>query len=221
MALSRAFLPAGFQLPTLCPLCDCPHMHPQPLCHYCRRLLLQELHETPVSFRAVEGILICSLFVWEPKSSLGVIPEILYAVKGGKNKILARYLVELFLIRHSINQRKPRTLIPAPSLKPGGEDHALVLLRGFSEHLPSAIEFSPLLRGQGRQRSRGLSERKKSKMQFSRKRVRRYCRFRDRAPIVFIDDVVTSGATLTAAWKALGKPSGFSCWCLADRRREV
>lgn len=160
-----------------------------------------------------------SLFVWKPGESLGIVPEILYSIKGGINKNLIQCLVDLFLIKHAISLGDSVLLVPSPAKKNATVDHAMALLRGFKTHLPNSVEYSPLLRGEGRQKVRDLEERKKSKIHFSRQRIQKYKWFRDRAPVIFVDDVVTSGATVLTAWKALGRPSNFSCWCLADRRR--
>ncbi len=35
--------------------------------------------------------------------------------------------------------------------------------------------------------------------------------------ILFVDDLITTGATARAAWQALGKPKGFSVWTVACR----
>ena len=36
-------------------------------------------------------------------------------------------------------------------------------------------------------------------------------------PIVFVDDVYTTGATARAAWKSMGEPPDFSIFCFAER----
>lgn len=35
--------------------------------------------------------------------------------------------------------------------------------------------------------------------------------------VIFVDDIVTTGATLKAAFKALGRPGRFRCWSMAVR----
>ena len=36
-----------------------------------------------------------------------------------------------------------------------------------------------------------------------------------------VDDVTTTGATVRAAWEALGRPRNCSVWCLANRGKLV
>ncbi len=41
--------------------------------------------------------------------------------------------------------------------------------------------------------------------------------FPPQARVVFADDVLTTGSTARAAFKALGKPSGFEVWAIVWR----
>lgn len=201
-----------------CPICDAVVLSKQiPVCRFCYRLIQSEIHRPVQITRLVEGIPVYSLFRWKSGESLGVIPELLYLLKGGGQQTLVRHLVHLFLVKNQLSHKGPRIFVPAPAKVFSDRDHALALAEEFQRGQPQSLIFTPLVRRQGEQKTKDLAERKRSKMDFTKNRIRRYRSFRDRGQVIFVDDVVTSGSTLLTAWKTLGKPKDFQCWCLVDR----
>jgi predicted amidophosphoribosyltransferase len=102
-------------------------------------------------------------------------------------------------------------IVPIPS-SGRGKNHALGFARALSSW--SGLEVRELLRSRPGLPQKGLS-----------RRARRFRRFEPTVPawnictpVVIVDDVVTTGATLNAAWEALGRPGACQAWCLMDRR---
>ena len=103
-------------------------------------------------------------------------------------------------------------LIPVPSARP--RNHA----RGFAREIArwsgwpvvEALSATGGTRAAQKQLSRGA------------RRGRRFVRSCETLPrdasLILVDDVITSGATAEAAFRALGRPANFRVWCLADRR---
>ncbi len=108
--------------------------------------------------------------------------------------------------------------IPAPSSK---KDHAFLLAAAASDLFEGEV-LSPLepIGDLRRQRDKTKEERKSRKFRIRPDMVNlveQLCT--EKKAIVFIDDVVTTGATVKAAFEALGKPKRFEAWSLARRPR--
>ena len=88
--------------------------------------------------------------------------------------------------------------------------------RGLAEALSrvTGLNVADVLRSTTR--SRGHQRR----LSLFARRARRYVVTDEppRGPIILVDDVITSGATVEAAFRALGQPTDFSAWCVMDRR---
>lgn len=130
-------------------------------------------------------------------------------------------------------------LVPAPAKEGSMEDHAWVLAQQLAVWMPGAQVRSDLL-----QRSKDemsgkkadpsaleqekvpIREQKKKNRSAREKRGfqltsagREFLRKAPHQPIYFVDDILTTGSTAKAAWKALKKPSYFECLVVAYRKQ--
>ena len=92
------------------------------------------------------------------------------------------------------------------------EDHALGFARAL--HDITGLPLENCLTAPTQRSQRGLSRTQRRAIQIVKtKRLKRtYSAF------ILVDDVVTSGATLQAAFRALKKPHFVQALCLMDRR---
>jgi predicted amidophosphoribosyltransferase len=66
----------------------------------------------------------------------------------------------------------------------------------------------------------GFGEQQKHKSKRERKAVSMLCEMDFSSKyVIFIDDIVTTGATALSARQAIGACKGFEVWCLAHRRQ--
>jgi predicted amidophosphoribosyltransferase len=101
------------------------------------------------------------------------------------------------------------SLVPVPSF--GKPNHAL----GFAKAIQECTGWSVL---------EGLSTEQQGPQKFLRREQRGNRRFSWKGdppslgPLILVDDVLTTGATARAVYRALGAPKAFKVWCLLDRR---
>ncbi|MES2857361.1 MAG: hypothetical protein V4692_15935 [Bdellovibrionota bacterium] len=155
-----------------------------------------------------------SPLVWTPETE-NLIRPVLHAFKGGTSYRLAR---ELVLIMCEGRNLRSAVFIPAPSSK---KDHAFLLAKVASS-LTRSEYFSPLeaIGDLRRQRDKSKEERSNREFRIKTDMVNLVNDLVDsRRQFIFIDDVITTGATVLAAFEALGRPKKFEAWSLARRPR--
>jgi predicted amidophosphoribosyltransferase len=105
----------------------------------------------------------------------------------------------------------PVSIVPSPNQKGTCADHAFYLALGLSQltgwPIKNILTFQQVEVGSQKQKRATERRDRKFKLATGTKVPR--------GTLIFIDDVVTTGSTVEAAWRALGKPSQFEVWCLA------
>lgn len=143
-----------------------------------------------------------------------LVESLIYALKGGRQMRAFLSLAEKMAI-NSIKRNQSgvkKIFIPAPSHteKP---DHASRLAEKLAKFFGS--QYYQILQNQNSlsQKHLGLNERKKTKLI-----LQKQLDFNDQS-IIFVDDVVTTGSTIMAAYRAMGYPRNFSAWVIANKEK--
>lgn len=174
-------------------------------CRSCEKRLWDRHQDRHIS--QLEDFKMICLFEWIPDEDRQV-SKLLATLKGGR--IPSAFY---FYAKEFISRKKPIlpdgdiVLIPCPGKRP---DHASVLTSVFAEIL--ALPSDDCLEKEKNQ----IAQKKKNRKQ--RANLRFFCHSAmAKKHVIFIDDIVTSGATIRAARKAIGPCQSFQVWSLARR----
>ena len=170
--------------------------------------------------RVQNGLTHIRLFDWYEENDF-FIRLLLNSLKKGAPEFIFNELSQE-LLRRIIHVRSLRTnnvIIPAPAEKSHFKDHAFCLASSLANLTGYSVQ-SPLSRVTadegGKLRKQKLqSKAERRKVHFQTKKYFSY------KSCIFVDDILTTGATALAAYKALNKPSSFLVMTLAWRHTLV
>lgn len=187
----------------VCLVCKIP-LKNHSLCEHCLRGLLK-LREPVV--RDEKLYRIHSLFSWRELSP----PALAWMVKSLKNQEWPDRWFELVIeMAWQFGPLNEAVFVPVPSTK---RNHALGLARALSRMTGFPVEEAL---GPGDDHEQKLRTRVERQEVHFERRLWNFCR--EYTNVIVVDDVVTTGATIRAAFHALGRPRKFQGWCLLDRR---
>ena len=198
--------------------CSICHLSLSPINWLCTRCWkkIKSLYLLPQDMiRKQEEFTHIRLFDWNKENDF-FIRLFLNSLKKGGPSFIFNQIVWDFL--HRIVQVLPfpkkAVLIPAPTRSQVHlRDHAFCLASSFSYFSGAPIK-NPLIW------LSPLGKEQKQKVKWERKKRFFYVKenfIRNKEVIIFIDDILTTGATAQAAWKALGEPEQFLALTLAWR----
>jgi hypothetical protein len=200
------------------------------LCVTCLKILMSHrlktnIHSVPFSlfdWRRDESLLVSKLL-----NRLKVKQKIL-AKSWGKELFLAFEYEQLFLSAKSIDWSNTTYIVYPPSTtRSGNDNNTQFLAMGFAAEceIRSPTEFckDALLRGQEDSEFADLGsieQKKRTRLQRHKKELclnEKYSYLKANFQYVFIDDILTTGSTAQAAWRALGRPKLFQVVTIARR----
>ncbi len=184
------------------------------VCERCAHQLFRSINRGPRLSQPGYPFPVYSLWTWTRENE-HLIRPFLHAFKGGRGVRRGRELVQILLFERGKESRKPHYLHPPAGSRK--RDHAWLLAHCFAEI--SGAEGIEALEDQtprpGGQKHLSAVERAERRLSLSGDR-HEICTTTN-SSWIFVDDVITSGATAMAAYMALGDPARFEVWTLVCR----
>lgn len=177
-------------------------------CEACSFLLIEKMR-APNAIQ-LQNFKVEALFLWQPGQSDSLSRLVLDLKSSNKNAW--QYYAQKFL---EIRRKFSSNSILISSLSLSGKKHA----QNWGESL-SHIAGIPHVVGLKicENKSVNLTQKELSKLARRNRQFENIAELSSQSRnIIFVDDVVTTGATALAAYRALGRPRNFQVWCLASR----
>lgn len=194
-----------------CPVCASLYWKPRLLCNFCHRRWRAGLSSSSHLVRPGFPWTVYSTSVWRYRWQRAVY----HGLKGGGFFDFHLSAAEHLAAQLSVGGfavPKRACIVVAPPRISGQLDHAGAWGLALSAVFDLEIEFCLSRSGEEPQKTLSAWERAKKKLSISQG-----VSPPKRGPIIFADDVVTTGGTAKAAWIALGQPPNFQVWTIGCR----
>lgn len=179
---------------------------PSLLCEYCERILFLQCSLQSLWENEIKGKKILSLFSWEQDHNL-ILNQLIMNLKGSKQESAYKYYGKIIAtrLRMAFPGGAKLVICPCPSWN-HQKDHAYYLAKTISDELGVSLVF-PLLNGIKKTESKDLSKAERlrnigERFIINDKFFEKFTKANE-TQILFIDDVITTGATLLAASEKL------------------
>lgn len=183
------------------------------LCRPCFRALHRLKAPAPLS---VSALPVQALYQWYPGQS-DMLSRLVLSLKGSHQKEAWKFYAHELSPRLALTLSPEQRLciVPAPS-QGHTKDHAFLWGEALAESL--GARFMPMLKKTQSRHQRGADRGERALLEMDI--IENYTGsvdFSTKTRWILADDIVTTGATAMAAYRALGSPPHFEVWALAHR----
>ncbi len=180
------------------------------LCPKCLKYLVGSFRSD--SELNIRGAKLITLMIWNPNQS-DLLSNLIIHLKRSDDKTWS-LLAQEFLLNRRLEILKDAILVSLVS--DGNKSHGQMWGQSLSD-----LTGIPHIRALSKVKNQNESQSQKGKNR-SQRQVLELSMIVDisvlsNKKVIFVDDVVTTGATLLAARKALDEPANFECWSLCYR----
>lgn len=200
-----------------CPACGSVWPPIDTLCLSCWEKLFKIVNSCDTARDLNYPFPVYSLFTWKPENDFLLRP-LISGMKGGLAVGACSHLIEYFEQARVLYHNDNQLLFVYPPSAHGGRDHAWLLAQLLArKHQTGPAKTFDRKLSQGVRKER-VAQKARSAVSRSEIRYQPMENFtRPGRPVVFVDDVITTGSTAMAAYLALGDPNDFAVWTLVSR----
>ena len=152
-----------------------------------------------------------SLLTWDKKETRSLKSEMLLNLKGGAYTKTVQNLAWNFLRRYPEPLLKDLAFVPAPAKNYREKDHAYVWGENLATITGGQISLELKRESGEEQKKKKLQGRQESQF------IKVGEGFYREKKVILVDDIIASGSTALAAYRALGEPKFFQVWTIAHR----
>lgn len=180
----------------------------QPIYGLCLSCISQIVIEPEV--RIIRGLRVKTLITWHSQIE---VQRLAYTLKGEWQREAWNYWANQFLNEFAVYPgAEKKHMIPAPNAN-NFKDHAYHWAHSLCLNTHGQMELALKSVKATKQKRLTLVEREKQR-RIEAKESKDY----SFDPVIFADDIVTTGVTAEAAFEALGRPKNFEVWALIYRQ---
>jgi predicted amidophosphoribosyltransferase len=195
-----------------CAICGLTSYPIRFLCPDCLHKLRTKWVKPQVFYQ--ENLTIHYLTEWNSQNGL-LMSDLLTKLKGKRSKRAWEEIAEWYLQYFVTSLPSNAIIVPLPSSNNAKAHHAQHFAKSLSKRLRVPV-VEPLMRqDKGSQKKRSKQQRRQIKMS-----LKPDIFIPEGAQIVLVDDLVTTGSSILAASKVLGKRRILAAWTFACRRQE-